>query len=282
DIKRVQSEEETREIIDAARANGMGSLNIDLIYGLPHQTMKGFKKTIDTVLDIRPERVALFHYAHVPWIKKHQTAMTLDAIQSSEDKLTTFCRAIEQFRDAGYNYIGLDHFALPDDELSVAQNRGDLGRNFMGYTTRAGADMLSLGVSSIGEVGGAFVQNSPNDREYQDFISERRFATIRGHHSSDEDQLRRRVILGLMCNGVFKKADAQTDFGIKFDEHFALELRELAPLAADGLVELKPQEVRLTELGQLFMRNVAVPFDAYLRERKKRGESGSGTFSKTL
>ena len=282
DIKRVQSEEETRRVIDAARANGMGSLNIDLIYGLPYQTMAGFDRTIETVIDIRPERVALFHYAHVPWIKKHQTAMNLDAIPSSEEKLTIFCRAIERFRAAGYDYIGLDHFALPDDELAVAQRRGELNRNFMGYTTRAGSDMLSLGVSSIGEIAGAFVQNSPSDREYQQLIQERRFATVRGHRSGAEDRLRRQVILGLMCNGFLSKPAIARDFGIDFDRHFATELSELEPLAADGLVELKPDELRLTELGQLFMRNVAVPFDAYLRQRKARGESGSGTFSKTL
>jgi oxygen-independent coproporphyrinogen-3 oxidase len=282
DIKRVQSEEETREIVDAARAAGMGSLNIDLIYGLPHQTRGGFESTVDRILDIRPERVALFHYAHVPWIKKHQTAMTLDAIQSAEDKLSTFLRAVEQFQDAGYVYIGLDHFALPDDELAVALQKGELHRNFMGYTTRRGSEMVSCGVSAIGEVDGSFVQNDPNEHEYLRRVRENGFATHRGHELSADDALRRDVILGLMCNGILRKADIEGRHGIDFDATFAEELAELAPLAEDGLVALDADALRLSPLGQMFMRNVALPFDRYFKARKARGETGKSTFSKTL
>jgi len=282
DIKRVQSEEETRVVVDAAREAGMGSLNIDLIYGLPHQTRGGFESTVERILDIRPERVALFHYAHVPWIKKHQTAMTLDAIQSPADKLATFLRAVEQFQGAGYVYIGLDHFALPDDELAVALGQGELHRNFMGYTTHRGSEMVSCGVSAIGEVGGCFVQNDANEAEYLRRVGERGFATHRGHELSADDALRRDVILGLMCNGILRKADIEARHGIDFDATFAGELEQLAPLERDGLVTLGGDALRLTPLGQMFMRNVALPFDRYFKARRERGETGKSTFSRTL
>ena len=282
DIKRVQSETETVEIIDAARGAGMGSINIDLIYGLPHQTLDGFAKTVDSVLAIRPERVALFHYAHVPWIKKHQTAMTLDAIPSSADKLAIFVRSVEQFLEAGYVYIGLDHFALPTDELAIAHKAGQLQRNFMGYTTCRGTDMVSLGVSAIGEVGGAFVQNDPNEPSYLAKVTKSGFGSYRGHTLSADDRLRRDVILGLMCNGVLDKAPIEAAHGIEFDPTFELELSELMPLQDDGLVVLEAGALRLTEIGQMFMRNVALPFDRYYRERQARGENGKNTFSKTL
>ncbi len=282
DVQRVQSVEETRRVVDAARAAGMGSLNVDLIYGLPYQTVESFERSVRIVLDIRPERIALFHYAHVPWIKKHQTAMSLEAAPDPAQKLAIFLRALELFRDAGYVSIGLDHFALPGDELARAAVAGTLHRNFMGYTTRRGSEMVSLGVSAIGEVAGAFVQNDPVEQEYLARVGERGFATARGHVLSAEDRLRRDVILSLMCNLVLAKAPIEALHGIAFDEHFATELAELAPLEADGLIELEQDALRITALGQLFLRNVALPFDRYLRARRAQGESGKGTFSRTL
>lgn len=282
DIKRVQSEEETRATIDAARDVGMESVNVDLIYGLPFQTRAGFARTVETVLDMRPERVALFHYAHVPWIKKHQTAMTLDAIPAADEKLAIFLDSLEAFQSAGYFYIGLDHFALPDDELALARSTGELQRNFMGYTTRRGDDIVSLGVSAIGEVEGRFFQNQSSEPSYLDAIAKRGFATYRGHELSADDRLRRDVIMALMCNGVVRKRDVEARHQVDFDASFRNELVELVPLADDGLVRLEPNELTLTPLGQVFMRNVALPFDRYFRARRARGESGRTTFSKTL
>ena len=174
---------------------------MDLIYGLPHQTRAGFADTVERVLDIRPERVALFHYAHVPWMKGHQAAMDVDAMPGAAEKLDIFSDAIAAFDAAGYVYLGLDHFALPDDELSLAAKDGTLHRNFMGYTTQRGREMVSLGVSSIGEIDGVYVQNIANEPEYVTLTNERGFATYRGHDMSAEDELRRDVILELMCNG---------------------------------------------------------------------------------
>ena len=281
-IKRVQSEEMTRNVIQSARESGMESVNIDLIYGLPHQTRDGFKRTVETTLDIAPERVALFHYAHVPWMKKHQAAMDTDAMPSAEQKLDLFADSIEAFDAAGYVYLGLDHFALPEDELSVAAADGTLHRNFMGYTTQRGREMVSLGVSSIGEVDGCYVQNIANEPEYVRDVAERGFATYRGHAMSPEDRMRRDIILELMCNGRVDKRRIEAEHGVDFDATFALELEELETPASDGLVELGSDLIKLTPIGQVLMRNVAVPFDRYLRERKARGESGKSTFSKTL
>jgi len=282
EIKREQSEEQTRAVIDAARAHGIRSVNVDLIYGLPRQTPASFARTIERVLDIRPERVALFHYAHVPWMKKHQTALETELAPSSETKLTIFLEAIEAFRAAGYVYIGLDHFALPDDELARAFERRELQRNFMGYTTRRGTDMVSLGVSSIGDVDGAYLQNAPKEAEYLAAVDAQGFATQRGHALDADDLLRRDVILGLMCNGVLEKAGIERAHGIVFDEYFARELAALRPLADDGLVRLDADALRLTALGQLLMRNVALPFDRHFGLRAARGETGQNTFSKTL
>jgi len=281
-IRREQSEDETRAVVGAAREHGIHSVNIDLIYGLPLQTPRSFETTVARVLEIRPERVALFHYAHVPWLKKHQSALeTADAPEASA-KFTIFRRSIEQFEAAGYVYIGLDHFALPEDELSLALREERLQRNFMGYTTRRGDDLVAFGVSSIGEVAGCYVQNAPKEFEYESAVRERGLSVFRGHELSAEDRLRRDVILGLMCNGLLRKRAIEDRHGIVFDETFARELAELRPLEEDGLVRLDPDAIRLPTLGQMFMRNVALPFDRYFRERKSSGTDQVRTFSKTL
>jgi oxygen-independent coproporphyrinogen III oxidase len=191
-------------------------------------------------------------------------------------------RSVEQFQAAGYVYIGLDHFALPDDELARALAERKLQRNFMGYTTRRGDDMVSLGVSSIGDVAGAFFQNAPKEADYLQLMNERGFATHRGHELSAEDALRRDVIVGLMCNGVLDKREIEARHHVVFDTTFAAELEALKPLAADGLVKLDADALRLTDLGQVFMRNVALPFDRYYAQRKARGGDSGKTFSKTL
>jgi oxygen-independent coproporphyrinogen-3 oxidase len=281
-VKRVQSEKLTRRLIEDARKNRIGSVNVDLIYGLPLQTRASFARTVQTMLDIRPNRIALFHYAHVPWLKKHQTALDMGAAPDPAEKLAIFIGALEAFLDAGYVYLGLDHFALPDDELARALENETLDRNFMGYTTRRGDAMVSLGVSSIGEVDGCFVQNHHSEGAYLAALEEGGLAAMRGHALSADDRLRRDVILGLMCNGVLHKSAIERAHGVEFDAAFSAELAALAPLEDDGLVLLDPDALRLTPLGQLFMRNVALPFDRYYAARQARGESGGGTFSKTL
>lgn len=281
-IKRVQSEAQTRALVEGSRDAGMESVNIDLIYGLPHQTRASFAKTVERTLALRPDRVALFHYAHVPWIKKHQTALDVDAIPKTEEKTAIFLDATEAFLHAGYVSIGLDHFALPDDELGRAHAEGTLERNFMGYTTARGADILPLGVTSIGTIGGTFIQNEVEERAYLEAIDSRGLAIHRGHVSTPEDHLRRELILDIMCRGRVHKPDLEARHGIDFDTHFAPELEALRPLEDDGILNLDDTELRVTPLGQLFLRNIAATFDLYLRARSARGQQGEGTFSKTL
>ena len=281
-IRRVQSVEETRAVVAAAREHGIRSVNVDLIYGLPLQTAASFERTIERVLDFRPERVALFHYAHVPWLKRHQTAIGIETAPDVDAKFSIFRRSIEQFEAAGYVYIGLDHFAVPEDELALAMREERLQRNFMGYTTRRGADLVGIGVSSIGDVAGCYVQNAPKELEYAEAVAASGHAVHRGHELGADDRLRRDVILGLMCNGVLRKRSIESAHGISFDEVFARELGELAELEDDGLVVLERDAIRLTALGQVFLRNVALPFDRYFRERRAKGQDGKPTFSRTL
>ena len=281
-IHRVQGEAQTAAVAAAAREHGIRSVNVDLIYGLPLQTPESFASTIERVLDIRPDRVALFHYAHVPWLKKHQTALEGETAPAIDAKFAILQRSIEQFEEAGYVYIGLDHFALPDDEIAVALGQERLQRNFMGYTTRRGEDLVSFGVSSIGEVAGCFVQNAPGEFDYEDAVQRSGFAVVRGHELTAEDRLRRDVILTLMCNGILRKAAIASRHGIAFDEVFARELAELRPLEDDGLVRLEADAIRVTRLGQMFLRNVALPFDRYFRERSAGGGAEKKTFSRTI
>lgn len=281
-VRRVQSYDETRAVILEGRASGFSSVNVDLIYGLPHQTFSGFATTLEQVLTLAPERVALFHYAHVPWMKKHQRALDVDAMPSSSEKMRIFTHAVATFTAAGYEYLGLDHFALPADELARARADRTLQRNFMGYSTRGGVDLIGLGVSAIGEVGGAYFQNRPQIAEWHEAVASGVPGVGRGHLLSDADRLRRRVIMNLMCHGVIVKCEIAEEFRIDFDRTFERELRELVPLSADGLVQLLPDRIVLPRLGQVFMRNVAVVFDSYFRERQQRGGASQQTFSRTL
>ena len=285
-IKRVQSESQARDVIDWARAEGFDSVNVDLIYGLPHQTRDSFQDTVTRTLALAPDRVALFHYAHVPWMKKHQRALDMEAAPDTEEKFAIFQDAAASFLEGGYVHIGLDHFARADDELAVALTAGGLQRNFMGYTTlrtgRRGWGLVGLGPSSIGEVGGCYAQNSPAEAEWATALEEGRLPCVRGYRLTAEDELRRDVIMGLMCNLHLKKNAIEADHGIEFDTHFAAELKALAPLEQDGLVQLLADELRVTELGQMFLRNIALPFDAYYSDRVSRGEAARETFSRTL
>lgn len=281
-VNRVQSFEQTRAVCDAARAAGIHSLNIDLIYGLPWQTPAGFARTLERVLEIRPERVALFNYAHVPWIRKHQTALPESAFPSPAVKMEIFTQSVARFTAAGYDYIGLDHFALPHDELAIARRAGTLQRNFMGYTTRRGDDLLPFGMSAIGSVGGAFVANPRDLTAWSTRVDQQGLAVERGHVLDADDALRSAVIMALMCVGRVDIRAIERAHGIAFAAHFATEIAELAPAVADGLVTITPEAITATTLGQVFLRNIAVPFDRYFRLRRERAAGTDRTFSRTV
>jgi oxygen-independent coproporphyrinogen-3 oxidase len=277
-IHRVQPYEMTRDLILAARELGFESLNVDLIYGLPYQTAEGFDRTIEQVLTLVPDRVAMFSYAHVPWLKKQQGSFA-DHLPTGQEKFRIFRAGLEGFLRAGYVYIGMDHFALPGDELATAQQKRTLHRNFQGYTTKAGADLYGMGVSAISSIGSAYAQNRREVPAYESTVTTRGIATMRGYRLSADDLLRRAVIGRLLCHTVIPKHEVERDFSILFDEYFAPELAQLEKSRNEGLVTLDRDEIRVTPLGRIFIRNVAMIFDRYLREQQMDQKP---LFSKTL
>jgi oxygen-independent coproporphyrinogen III oxidase len=277
-IHRVQPYEMTRDLIAAARDLGFGSLNVDLIYGLPYQTAEGFRGAIEQVLTLKPDRVAMFSYAHVPWLKKQQGSFATH-LPEGREKFAIFRAGLESFLDAGYLYIGMDHFALPSDELAIAQQNRTLHRNFQGYTTKAGADLYGMGVSAISSIGRAFAQNSREIPTYQNAVKDRGLATMRGYRLSEDDVIRRTVIGRLLCHTMVSKREIEREFKIDFDEYFASELERLAEPQHEGLVTLDAEEIRVTPLGRIFIRNVAMTFDRYLTEQQVDKRP---VFSKTL
>ena len=263
-VNRIQSVEQTRAVIDACRGNGFRSVNVDLIYGLPSQTTEGFARTLDTVAQMRPDRVAVYGYAHMPHLFKPQKQLDASLLPSGETKLALLQLAIEKLTAAGYLYIGMDHFALPDDELALAQARGGLHRNFMGYTTHADSDLVGLGVSAISHIGDSFSQNPRDLPSWQAALDEGRLPVFRGMRMNEDDQLRADLIQQLMCQGEIPVAALERRYAIDFAEYFALALDRLAPLAEDGLVRVEEQRIVVTSRGRLLLRNIAMCFDHYL------------------
>jgi len=277
-IHRVQSYEITRDLILTARGLGFDSINVDLIYGLPYQTADTFRKTIDQVVTLAPDRVAMFSYAHVPWLKKQQGSFAVHLPEGME-KFRIFRAGLEGFLNAGYLYIGMDHFAKPGDELASAQQNRTLHRNFQGYTTKAGADLYGMGVSAISSIAGAYAQNRREVLAYGSAVAERGIATMRGYRLSEDDRIRRDVIGRLLCHTLIPKGEVEREFGIRFDDYFSPEVQRLQDFRAEGLVALPPGEIRVTPLGRIFIRNVAMTFDRYLHEQQMDQRP---LFSKTL
>jgi oxygen-independent coproporphyrinogen-3 oxidase len=268
-VNRIQSEEETRTVIDAARASGFVSVNADLIYGLPKQTVGGFATTLERVIAAAPDRIALYSYAHVPHLFKPQRRIEVADLPTPEAKLAILALAIETLAQAGYVYIGMDHFAKPGDELAAAQRERKLHRNFQGYSTQPDRDLIAFGISAIGKIGTSYAQNVKTLDEYYAKLDEGMLPVLRGVELDDDDVLRRDVIQKLMCNFDLDFAQVERAYGIRFREKFAPELDALAPLAADGLVELKPDRIEVTARGRLLVRTVAMNFDRYLREKRQ-------------
>ena len=263
-VNRIQSVEETRAIVDACRGAGMRSVNIDLIYGLPGQSLDGFRRTLDTVVAMRPDRLAVYSYAHLPHIFKPQKQIDDTLLPDPDTKLALLQAAVEQLTAAGYVYIGMDHFALPDDELAVAQARGGLHRNFMGYTTHADSDLVGLGVSAISHIGNSFSQNPRDLPSWEIALDEGRLPVFRGMRMDEDDEIRADLVQSLMCQGEVRVRAFQERHGIGFAEYFADDLQRLWPLADDGLVDVGPEAIRATPRGRLLLRNIAMCFDRYL------------------
>lgn len=278
-VGRECARERVEEGLSAARSLGYSSVNVDLIYGLPLQTRASFARTIAETVELGPDRIALFHYAHVPWMKKHQGALERWPTPDPLEKLRIFEDARSALEAAGYVHLGLDHFAREDDALTQAYRRGQLGRDFMGYTERRARELLALGASGIGEMGGCYLQNEPDVRAWEARIEAGELATVRGYAPSQDDVLRGAAIRALMCNGRLEKARLETLFAIDFDLDFRDELSALRLPVQDGLVRLTPQAIEVTRLGRLFLRNLASVFDRYLAARSV--DAGAGRFSRT-
>jgi oxygen-independent coproporphyrinogen-3 oxidase len=279
-IGRRQSENQTRGLFQFARGLGFDSINVDLIYGLPRQGIPSFSRTLESVVDLRPDRIAVYSYAHVPWLRPSQKAIRVAELPSPVQKMELIGAAIEKFLNAGYVAIGMDHFALPDDDLAIAARARNLHRNFMGYTTRPAADVLGMGISAIGDVRGAFAQNAKKLSTYYTALDSGRFPIERGYALSADDLLRRHLIAELMCNFYVNRADVERRFGISFGDYFAGELGQLtAPggPADDGLVDIDEEALTVTPRGRLFVRTICMHFDTYLPSHK-----GQTVFSRTV
>ena len=277
-INRVQPYEETRRLFDYCRELGFESINIDLIYGLPHQTTESFDNTVDKIISMNPDRIAVFSYAHVPWMKRQQGCFAR-FLPDGLEKFRIFTQATRKLTAAGYRYIGLDHFARPEDEISHAQDERTLHRNFQGYTTKAGCDLYAMGVSAISGLEGVYAQNCRELPRYYEAIDGGRWPTVRGMRVNEEDKLRRSVINRILCHTVVVKSEIERDFGIDFDEHFSAELVRLKQLERDGLVRLSKGRIEMAPVGRIFIRNVAMAFDEYLNRPETQPKR---MFSRTL
>ncbi|GAB4169540.1 MAG: oxygen-independent coproporphyrinogen III oxidase [Wenzhouxiangellaceae bacterium] len=263
-VNRIHDEHQVRTIVEAARAAGFLSINLDLILGLPRQTPERFARTVERIIAMRPARLSLFNYAHLPHRFKAQKQIRIEDLPSPEAKLAMFSDTLERLLDAGYEYIGMDHFALPDDELAVARREGKLVRNFQGYTTGAGLDLIGFGPSAISQIGDHFAQNRHHLIDWQQAVRGGRPATARGLVRNDDDRVRADIIAQIMCTGGLDWRTIERDWSLDFAESFATELERLETIAADGLIEWHDHGFRATATGQLFLRAIAMVFDAWL------------------
>ncbi|RUM45815.1 MAG: oxygen-independent coproporphyrinogen III oxidase [Hydrogenimonas sp.] len=277
-VHRIQPYDLTKEAVELARRYGVESINIDLIYGLPYQTLESFKKTLELAHSLDPDRLAVFNYAHVPWLKKTMRKLDETTIPTPDVKLAILQHTIDYFTNNGYKMIGMDHFAKPDDELFKAIEKGELHRNFQGYTTRGGVDLIGVGVTSIGEGVDYYAQNFKELPAYEAAIDAGKLPFWRGVELNEDDLIRKSVIMELMSNFKLDIQRVEKEFGIDFKAYFADALQALQPMVDEGLVQISDKEISVSQTGTLVIRNIAMPFDAYMQ---KHAESKK-TFSKTV
>ena len=267
-VNRIQSEDETFAVIDAARANGFKSISIDLIYGLPKQSVEGFDRTLDRVLSVSPDRLSIYNYAHLPTLFKPQRRILDGDLPSPDGRLHILSLAIDKLTAAGYVFIGMDHFAKPDDELAVAQRAGRLHRNFQGYSTHSDCDMLSFGITSIGKVGVTYSQNVKTLDEYYDRLDNGILPVFRGIELTPDDVLRRAIIQSLMCHFKLSFAAFEKVYGIEFARYFATELADLDEMERAGLLRIEPGRIVVLSPGRMLVRAISMVFDARLRANR--------------
>jgi oxygen-independent coproporphyrinogen-3 oxidase len=267
-VNRIQPEVLTRQVVDWVRELGFHSINLDLMYGLPSQSVKTFEKTVDTIIDIDPDRIALFNFAYVPWMKKHQKAIRPEDLPVAEEKLNILKMSTEKLTRAGYVFIGMDHFAKPDDELALALEGKKLYRNFQGYSTHAGADLYAMGITSISQFGHIYAQNIKKEKKYHAVLDQGILPTTKGYYLNDDDLLRRHVIVKLMCDFELDFTSIENEFDIDFETYFSRGLDNLEEMIADNLLSIENKILKITKMGRFLIRNIAMNFDGYI-ERKE-------------
>jgi oxygen-independent coproporphyrinogen-3 oxidase len=278
-VNRIQPEQTGREVVRWSREFGFESVNIDLIYGLPHQTAESYKTTLDKIIDISPDRLAVFNYAYVPWLKKHQRVIPETALPGAGERLQLLKLIIETLTSAGYVYIGMDHFAKPGDELARALADHTLYRNFQGYSTRANAEVYAMGVTSISQLKNVYAQNTKDTAAYAGMLERGLVPTQVGYRLDDDDKIRRYVITEIMCNSRVIKSEVTERFGVDFDSYFASSTAKLDEFVRDGLVSLRPDRLQVHGAGRLVIRNVAMAFDRYL---EAQGGDKNPVYSRTV
>lgn len=271
-VNRIQPEEMTRQVVNWVRELKFQSINLDLIYGLPFQTADSFAKTVDAIIDISPDRIAVFNYAHVPWMKKHMALIKPEDLPLPEEKLQILKMTIEKLTGAGYVFIGMDHFAKPDDELAVALRNKKLYRNFQGYSTHAGADLYGFGITSISQIGRCYAQNVKKEIEYFNLLNDNTLPIERGYFLSDDDLLRRHVITRIMCDFELVFSEVEKKFNIEFEKYFSSSLDGLKEFIDDNLVQIKDRIIIITEMGRLLIRNIAMCFDWYIEQKTDKAK----------
>jgi oxygen-independent coproporphyrinogen-3 oxidase len=276
-VNRIQSKDETLSVLQAARDEGFRSVSIDLIYGLPFQSEESFSSTLDQILEVDPDRLSVFNYAHLPERFKPQRRINEEELPPPQEKLDILQMTIDKLSSAGYVYVGMDHFAKPNDELVLAQEEGALYRNFQGYSTHADCDLIGLGSTSIGMVGPSYAQNLRSLDEYYKRIDSGKLAVFRGVELNRDDQVRRDVITRLICHFVLLFADVEKRWGLNFKDYFADELGSLQEMASDGLLSVDSEQIRVQPKGRLLIRNICMQFDAYLSSKQSQG-----SFSKVI
>ena len=269
-VNRLQSEAETVAVLAQARTLGFRSISMDLIYGLPHQSVASFGRTLDKIISAGPDRLSVFNYAHLPEMFKPQRRIRAEDLPSPQEKLNILQLTIERLTQAGYVYIGMDHFARPDDELAVAQRNGTLYRNFQGYSTHAECDLIGLGVTSIGMVGDSYCQNQRTLEEYYAAIDDGHLPVMRGITLNADDKLRREIITQLICHFMLDVSTVEKSHAIRFSEYFSTELADLKVMQQDGLLDMDAGAIRVRPAGKLLIRNICMVFDRYLREKQQR------------
>lgn len=271
-VNRIQPEDITRQAVQWIRELGYHSINLDLIYGLPFQTVDSFADTVEKIIDISPDRIAVFNYAHVPWMKKHMALIHQEDLPNAEVKLEILKTTIEQLTDAGYVFIGMDHFAKPDDELSIALKEKKLYRNFQGYSTNAGADLYAFGITSISQLKNVYAQNFKTEKEYYNALDNETVPTAKGYKLTEDDHIRREVIMRIMCDFEIDFKSVEEKFNINFKEYFKWGLNNLKAFEADNLVEMSKGGFVIRDMGRLLIRNIAMNFDGYIERKEDKAK----------